>query len=262
MNNLIREKLFRVQENENKIHFILANTSISEGTLVKGAVVARKNPYHNYGHALGATEYAIKLAIAEGLTPQEINILGLSMIFHDAGHRGRVHLYDEMRAVQLADEILDLSDTQCVHGYTRESVTQNMRNLILDTMFPDARGQKLNPLARIVQDADLAHLGQGPEYWVWASMGLIEEFNLNRLHPLTPQDFIVDEQEKFVNFLAKLSGSGDVYLSAGAKKIFRNPLEDVLAVKKYSLQAIEYAYNVRYEDVTLDEFKKQLLQFA
>ena len=253
MHSLIKAKLFRIRENQNKINFIVANSGITENTLIKAAILAKKNPYHNFGHALGATEYAIKIAMAEKRKSDEINLITLAMLFHDARHRGFVQLYDEARAIEGADEVLDESDTE-VTLLGRNTAVQKIRNLVLATIFPDARGIQNDPLARIVQDADLAHLGQGPIYWLWSSMGLIEEFNLNRQTPLTADAFIYLEQEKFVSFLSTLSGTGKVYLSEGALATFGDPLIDVQNVKKFNSKVVEYAYDVRYKDVTIEEF--------
>lgn len=255
---LITEKLFRVRENIKKLEFIIQNSDISFEIIQKAAIVSQRNPYHNFGHELGATEQAIKIAIAENRSEQEINLIALAMLFHDADHRGIVKLYDEMNAVDLASRVLTATDT-IIAGADHNKVMQGMRDLILSTIFPGTRGKNNDPIVKIIQDADLAHFGHGTIYWAWASMGLIDEFNLNLEVPLTPQVFIRETQEKFINFLATLSGDGEVYLSSGARKIFRNPLKDVVEFKTWSDQAINYAYMVRREDVTLEEFEKETI---
>ncbi len=104
----------------------------------------------------------------------------------------------------------------------------------------------------------MAHLGQGVEYWLWSSMGLIEEFGQQRKTKLDPIKFIKEEQEKFVNLLHKISPTGSIYLSRGANKLFSNPLQDVEVLKNISNDIIQFAYEVRKEDITLEEFKEKI----
>ncbi len=256
---LIHEKLFRKRENDRKIQFILENTDITVETFIKAATIAKRNPYHNFGHEIGACEQGIRIAMAENRIREEINIVAIALLFHDASHRGYVQLYDEMRAVYMAGEILDETDTAII-GPDHSKNMKSIRELILATIFPGSRGKNLNPIEQIIQDADLAHLGLGWPYWLWASMGLIEEFNRDRNTPLSPIDFIKNEQEKFINYLSSLSNNGNIYLSAGAQKIFKNPVEEVRHFATIPTSVIEYAHSVRYEDVTLEEFKVAINQ--
>lgn len=249
---VITEKFFRVRENLKKIDFVLKNSGITLELIQKAAIVSKKNPYHNFGHEIGATEQGIRLAQAEERSIEEVNLIALALLFHDADHRGIVQFYDEMHAIELASTILISSDTKMIGEHN--SVLTKMRELILGTIFPDGRAKHTNPMVWIIQDADLAHLGLGPIYWLWASMGLVDEFNRNRSDALTPENFIHFEQEKFVKFLAGLSGTGKIYLSHGAQKIFSDPLKDVEIIKNYPSRVIQYAYDVRREDVTLEEF--------
>ncbi|MFA6251016.1 MAG: HD domain-containing protein [Candidatus Paceibacterota bacterium] len=257
----ITEKFFRVRENIQKIKFIIANSDIDIGIIRKAAILAKINPFHNFGHEVGSAEQGIRIAIAEGRPREEINLIAMTLLFHDADHRGIVQLYDEMHAFELANLVLLPTDTK-IAGSDHNKVMTGMRDLILGTIFPGSRGKHSDPIVRIIQDADLAHLGLGPVYWIWASMGLIEEFNRNRSTPLSPEEFIRVEQEKFVGFLAKLNCNGRVFLSPGAKKIFSNPLKDVVRVKKWSLEVINYSYEVRREDVTIKEFTNKIISFS
>ncbi len=252
-------KVFRMTENLKKINFILKNSDITEIMLVKAANIAVGNEYHNFGHQLGVAEYAIKIAIAEKRSLAEINTVAFAGLIHDAGHKGLVTAFDEVRSLELTESIMDDKDFVIINQDKDRSVSI-IRDLVFATIFTN-RGKIDDPLAKIMQDADLAHLGQGINYWLWASMGLIEEFSRQRKTALNPVDFIKVEQEKFVEFLASMSDNGSVYLSKGANRIFRNPLQDVQLIKNLPEQAIHYAYDVRHDDITLEEFEKKIVNF-
>lgn len=256
---LISQKLFRKRENWNKIQFILDHSNISIELIATAAVVAKRNPYHNFGHALGVAEYVIKIALIMGLPLKEINIMGVTALFHDAGHQGIMHWNDEMYSLELMNMVMS-DDDFAIFELSREQALLVMRDVGIATIFPNNRG-KINDLrAKIIQDSDLANIGQDPVYLLWSSMGLIDEFNKVRTAPLTPFEFIYSEQEKFVNFLKILSSDKNVYLSDGAKKIFAKPEETVIELKKVSPAAINFAFEVRREDITLKEFGLKIKQ--
>ena len=250
--SLIFEKVFRRKENEKKVHFILGNTNLTFELIQKAAVLATRPPYHTFGHGLGATEQVIRIAKAEGLEPSQIDLAAFAMLFHDAGHKGIVQLYDEMHSFSLLMEVLQLEDVEMLK-MPPETALGKMRDLIVATTFTN-RAKIKDPLSCIVQDADLAHLGLGVHYWMWASMGLVDEFSRQRSSPLTPEIFIREMQEGFVKYLASLTGTGKVYLSEGANAILNDPLEDVKKIKALPVEAINFAYSVRQEDITLEEF--------
>lgn len=256
MQDFLQGKVFRIQENLKKIDFILRNSRIKETTIVKAANIARNNPFHNFGHQIGVAESAIKIAIAEKRSIEEITTFAFASLVHDAGHKGIMDSFDEIRALELTANIMDPEDFQVIDEDHNKSVGI-LRDLIMATVFIK-RGQIEDVNAKIMQDADLAHLGQGIPYWLWASMGLIEEFGNQQKTEIDPIDFIRNTQEKFVEFLASLSETGTVYLSRGANRIFRNPLQDVQAFKEMSKEIIMFAYDVRKDDITLDEFKRKI----
>lgn len=163
MNKLILEKLFRWTDNEKKIKYILSHSNLTMDDINKAAVVSVRNPYHSFGHTLGAAEQGIRIAIAEGRPISEINLIVYALLYHDAGHPGRPGLRDEMNAFDLANSVLFPSDTIII-GPDHNRVMQSIRELILATTFPGNRGKTTDGLIRIVHDADLAHLGQGPIY--------------------------------------------------------------------------------------------------
>ena len=146
-------------------------------------------------------------------------------------------------------------------GSNHDAIMESMQNLILATTFPGSRGKNSDPIVRIIQDADLAHLGLGLIYWIWASMGLLDEFNKVEKTRTTPYLFIHEGQEKFVKFVASLSGTGKFFLSKGAQEIFADPLEVVKEFKNIPTEAIDFAYKVRRDDITVAEFTEQFNEF-
>lgn len=253
---LITEKLFRVTENMKKIKYIKAHSDVTDEILLKAAVVSIRNPYHNFGHAIGATEQAMRLAIAEGRSRSEINLVAYTMLFHDGGHTGTPKKRDEPHAYSLAKSVLTPSDT-IVIGKNHAKVMRRIKELLLSTIFPGNRGQTDDGLIKIIHDADLAHIGQGPVYWIWASMGLYDEFKLKE-PGLTLEVFIRERQPSFVKYLTKLSGTGKAFVSDGAQKIFRDPTRDVLLVKNWPIEAIEYAHSICKDNVSLARFKREI----
>ncbi|MEI8224285.1 MAG: HD domain-containing protein [bacterium] len=252
----ITKKLFRKRENWKKVLFILKQTNLDITIITAAASVARLNDFHNFGHQLGAAEMGIKIARAEKLTKAEITEIAFALLFHDASHRGIVQWYDEIRAIEAVELVISESD---VKGFSKKSYTEFMttnRNLILATTF-SKHGETNNLYERIMQDADLAHLGQGPVYWLWASMGLIIEFNRQREKKITPIEFVRNEQTTFITALAK-KGNGNVFLTEGARRIFHNPIEDVTLVALYNDKQIQFAFDIRTKDITVEEFARQL----
>lgn len=202
MEDLIQEKLFRITENNEKVGFICRNSDVKFKTIVKAAVVAKKNGFHSFGHALGFAEQGIKMVQAEGRPRNEATLIALVGIWHDANHYGYAGVNDELRAFNITENILIEDDLEGVKlPYTQ--VIKKIRAGILATIIEE-RGKTTDSFLRIVQDADLAHMGLGWEYQVRASMGLIDEWNHDRKPPVTAEEFLHIEQEKFIKYLTTL----------------------------------------------------------
>ena len=252
----ITKKLFRKRENLNKVNYIIEHSDITYDMIYRAAIIANKNPYHNFGHMLGFTESAIMILIAEGAERKEINRVAMSGLTHDAGHEGRVRVYDEIRSFELTSLVYDEDDLK-IMGMTKDQAMAAARDDIFATIFGN-RGKINDRFARVMQDADLAHLGRGAMYWLWASMGLVDEFAAEG-RIFSPTQFIYEEQPKFISFLKTRSQNNDkVYLSEGAQNVFVNPEESLRTLVTFKPAAIEYAYNVRREDIILDEFKTEV----
>lgn len=258
--SVIDRKFFRKKLNWDKIWYITKNSEVTLETIIKAAVISRRNPFHNFGHQVGAAEMAARIAIEEGQSIEVINLVVTACLVHDAGHQIMWRWIDEIESMTLASQVLDNDDTDIINKDHNKALAQ-IRTLVIDTTF-DLRGQRNDPLARIIQDADLAHVGQGVPYWMFASMGLMDEFNVGRKVPLTPESYIREIQEAFILGTAKNSPDGNFFLSDGAKRIFRNPIEDVKIIKNLPLDAIQYAYDVRQEDITLEDFTAEFNKLA
>ncbi len=254
--DLIREKVFRMRDNLKKIEFIMEHAGIPESIILKAAVVAKANFYHNFGHQLGATEDAIRIAIAEGLSKEEIYLLALAMLFHDAQHTGLARPEDELVSTIIAFKVLtdeDLAPT----GKTPDQARAAIRDIIISTIF-SKRGKSNDILEKIAQDADLAHVGHGPYRWIWASMGLREEFNLVENLKSNPKYFLRIAQRKFIMFILDSSPDGQFWRTEGAMQILGNPMDDLPFIESLSDEAIEYADSVKFENIPLSEFKKKM----
>jgi hypothetical protein len=252
----ITKKLFRKRENWKKVLFILKQTNLDIAIITAAASVARLNDFHNFGHQLGAAEMGIKIARAEGLTKAEITEIAFALLFHDATHTGIPQWDDELRAIAVIKLVTSESDIKSFSKRTYDDFMTISSNLILATKF-SKRGETHNLLERIMQDADLAHLGQGPEYWLWSSMGILTEFNVQHNKQVSVTEFVHHEQAVFINNLIK-KGNGYVYLTEGARSILKDPAKDLELLMQYNERQLQFAYNTRKQDITLDEFKKYL----
>ena len=252
--NLIIEKCFRPTETMKKVEFILQNSGVRWETIQKAAVVARKNPFHNFDHEVGVAEASIRLALAEEKSISEINLVALASLFHDAGHKGVAQFGDEMVSANITDTVLVDFDTQIL-GITRNVAVSKIRDLILATTM-SVRGKSKDSLSCIIQDADLAHLGQGPVYWAWAAMGLLDEFNLNLKDSMSLEAFFKDDYRNFINYLNSISGTGWAYLSSGAKNVFKDPADNYILLDTLSRSSYntDYSYAMRIEDINFSDF--------
>lgn len=242
--NLLGWKLFRKQENEHKMNFILAHSDVEFSMFGTSHALSQANGYHNFGHQLGVAETAIKLAEAEWCTRQEINLLVVAALLHDSGHTGAARIEDEIVSVELAIRFVPQELCKKL-WFTQEQ----LKNLILATTFSQ-RGAYKTKLAKIIQDADLWSVSFGPYYRLYASMGLADEFGADCYK------FIQMDQQAFVNYLFSISPDG--YLSAWAKKICP-PLQDSLdTILSRPKEVIAYAYKVRHDDILFVDFQKHI----
>lgn len=105
--------------------------------------------YHSYDHSKDVTRQAERIAIAEGITDEDLFVLKTAATYHDAGF---VKQYDKNEPVgaEMAQEILPN------FGYTQTHIDR-IKELIFVTQIPH---QPKNKLEEIICDADLDYLGR------------------------------------------------------------------------------------------------------
>jgi len=236
-------KLFREIENKKKLLFILNNTDISESIIIKSQKLSNKNPYHNFWHQLWTTESAIRIAQAQWLSRKDINLLALVWLFHDASHEWITRVNDEEIA---HEKMMELLSDEEIHQLW--CVKEDIKKLILATKF-SFRGKFDWILEKIIQDADLWWIWYGPYYMLYSTMWIIEEewFSIS--------DYINKEKE-FISYLEEIDIN--IFLSDWARKIFIDPRESLKKISQWPQKVIDYAYNQRYQNISFDEFKKNI----
>lgn len=136
-----------------------------------------KLQYHNINHIYDVLNAAMLIAGMEQINDEEIHILRLAALYHDAGfiHSPKNH---EERGAEMVRETLP------AYGLTNEQVT-TICNMILATRIPQS---PINKLEKILCDADLDYLGREDFYEIGGrlleelkSQGVVEterEWNL------------------------------------------------------------------------------------
>ena len=112
-----------------------------------------KLPYHNIEHIYDVLNFALVIAENEHASDDEIKLLRLAALFHDAGfiHSSNNH---EERGAQMVTEILPS------YGFKREQI-ELIGKMILATRLPQSPVTKLE---QILCDADLDYLGRDDFY--------------------------------------------------------------------------------------------------
>lgn len=111
--------------------------------------LSSKLHYHSFDHSRDVTQQVERIAIAEGITDEDLFLLKTAASYHDAGF---VYQYEknEPIGVQMAKEILPN------FGYTDKDI-ERITALIFATQIPH---QPKNKLEEIICDADLDYLGR------------------------------------------------------------------------------------------------------
>jgi hypothetical protein len=247
---------YRIWQTATHIMELIEKTSIPESVFYTAARAANRNPFHDFGHQIVTANGIYDIAIESGFSKPEAAEMVYFAIFHDGGHEGYVQVDDEIRAFLRMKEA---STAPMVRIFTERPFKEFMtigRDVIMATAFSQ-HGKMTGLCERMMQDADLSHIGRGPEYWLYASIGLVDEFNRDLPVKLTPYEFITISQKNFVNHLLD-TGKGKVWLTDAAQKIFRDPVEDVEILRNYSDAVINFAYNYRKKDITFAEFKSNI----
>jgi HD superfamily phosphodiesterase len=111
-------------------------------SLPQGAV------YHNFNHSLFVAKAANKIAKAEKISEDELEILLTAAWFHDAGYINTTESHKE-KSKEIAKKYLSKN------GFSKDKISQVL-GLIDATMMPQ---NPKNKLEKIICDADLYHLG-------------------------------------------------------------------------------------------------------
>ncbi len=118
-----------------------------------------KLPYHNIGHIYDVLHSALTIARNEQVKEDEIKIIRLAALFHDAGfiHSSKDH---EEKGAQMAREMLPS------FGFTSDQI-EIIGNMILATRLPQS---PTTHLEKILCDADLDYLGREDFYTTGESL--------------------------------------------------------------------------------------------
>lgn len=122
-----------------------------------------KYSYHTPDHTVRVVKNAILIGVKEGLTLEEMAILRIAAWFHDTGYT-KVYQGHETESAVIADKFLSQHK---VDYQIRKEVTQ----CIMATTFPQ---NAKSPIARVLCDADLMHLGH-QEYFELAENLRLEQ---------------------------------------------------------------------------------------
>lgn len=246
------EHLYKRKMNEDHIKFILNRSNIHHDVLKKIMCLCSDNSYHNYGHTLGVMRTVIEIAQAQELDIKTTTKLLVAAGVHDSFHPGVATASDEILSVlAMFEHIADRDLAIC--GLTvadREAI----RDAILATTF-EKRGKINDPLAFVIQDADIGYMGKGKYIYLLASIGLIDELCRAYCKEPDPVIFIRQQQQPFIDSVVSKSPNKDsFFLSEGAKKIMKDPAETLQELLLWPDRVYWLAYDLRQADITMDDF--------
>jgi len=105
--------------------------------------------YHNLAHTMEIVRYALEIGKVEGCTEEELEVLELAGLFHDAGYI-RQYKEHEAASMEIAQKFLSSK------GYP-DAKLQQVIGCIKATEMPQT---PQSPLEEVMCDADLIHLGK------------------------------------------------------------------------------------------------------
>ncbi|MEO6290608.1 MAG: HD domain-containing protein [Ginsengibacter sp.] len=112
-----------------------------------------KLTYHGFHHTLDVLDAALKIAKSETLDDEEIKLLRIAVLYHDAGFI-TIYKNHEEKGCEMAREYLPAYD------FTDEEI-DIVCNMIMATKIPQSPVTKLE---KIICDADLDYLGREDFY--------------------------------------------------------------------------------------------------
>lgn len=111
--------------------------------------------YHNYAHTVDVLEQALTLALRDNRSDQELHLLTIAAIFHDAGFLIR-HQQNEPVGAEMADTAM-----RSRGGYSELECSQVSQMILDTTLLMTGEPQQSNaPLSPYLLDADLSNLGR------------------------------------------------------------------------------------------------------
>lgn len=118
-----------------------------------------KLPYHNVSHIYDVLDASMKIAASEKLGEDDIKLLRLAALFHDAGFIRSAANHEEHGA-QMAREILPSFGIQA-------DQLEKITNMIIATRIPQSPSSQLD---KILCDADLDYLGRPDFYTIGSTL--------------------------------------------------------------------------------------------
>lgn len=113
------------------------------------AELPRDLHYHGIHHTLDVYQAAVRIAESENVSPDELNLLKIAALFHDAGFVKRYQHHEEA-GCEMVEKYLP------AFGFDQASI-QRICEIIMSTKIPQSA---TNQLERILCDADLDYLGR------------------------------------------------------------------------------------------------------
>lgn len=272
MNNI--QNCYRKKQSKIFVQEILDKTTVPLQFIENISENYNLVPYHNFDHALMSSHGLLMM-----IGPHLQDILGVycaSMLGHDAGHSGYPTIYDEMNAVKITLSELTLKIAKKIHSEEYEYFAQDVRDRIIATTFSTHR-YSTDLRAQIMQDADLSVWGLGLEYVLYTIFGIMDEFNAEserqnkklkkdyfprRIY--TPVEFVTVAQKRFFEKVTDKCRV-NLFQSQYAKKNLKDPFKVYCQLQAlYDPQigndkAIQKAYDLRFEDITLKDFAWEVL---
>jgi uncharacterized protein len=118
-----------------------------------------KLPYHNVNHIYDVLDASLKIAASEKLSEDDVKLLRVAALFHDAGFIRNAASHEEHGA-QMAREILP------AHGFSDDQIDV-IANMIIATRIPQTPSTQLE---RVLCDADLDYLGRNDFYAIGGTL--------------------------------------------------------------------------------------------
>ncbi len=126
--------------------------------------------YHGLHHTLDVLDAALKIAESENLSEEEIRLLRIAILYHDAGFTAKYKDHED-KGCEMARKNLP------AYGYNHKEI-ETICGMITATKIPQTPH---NLLEKIICDADLDYLGRNDFHKI--SNSLFEEMKIyNHLH--------------------------------------------------------------------------------